>query len=110
MTKFEVKLNEVNVTTVNNHPVRFIPVEQLYSEVGDSGQWHGWSYRVYLTKTGKLIAGFVSWSSVQGERDYLNVIIADDEKDLYSKLNLDNHTHRALAESMAAKVEIVPTV
>lgn len=110
MTKFEPTLNQVNVTIVNNHPVRFIPVWEYLSLSGRSGDWHGWSVNIFRTKTGKLIAGFVSWSCVQGERDYLHVILAEDEKDLYAKLDTENYVHRLVSDELASKAEIVPTV
>ena len=103
-------MNEINVVLVENRPVRFIPVVEKWSASGRSGDWHGWSYSVVETKTGKLVAGIVSWSSVQGERDYLHTLLAQDAADLYQQLNLDNFVHRLLAQEIALAVEVVPTV
>jgi len=110
MTKFNLEMNKLNVTLVNGTPVRFIPIELVISDSGRSGDWHGWSYEIYRTKTGKLILGTVSWSSVQGESDYLHVIIGSDEKDLYGKLNLENHIHRLIGVELQKRVEITETI
>ncbi len=110
MTKFNPELNKVNVTLVDNHPIRFIPVELLISDSGRSGDWHGWSYEVYRTKTNKIILGICNWSSVQGESDYLHIIIGSDEKDLYNKLNMENHIHRLIGVELQKRNEITETI
>ena len=110
MTKFNPELNKLNVVLHNGIPVRFIPTELIISDSGRSGDWHGWSYEFYRTKTGKLILGIVNWSSVQGESDYLHVIIGSDEKNLYGKLNMENHIHRLIGIELQKRVEITETI
>ena len=111
MTKFIVKLNEVNVAILNGRPIRFIPTVELYG-YGEIGQWHGWSYRVYKTKTNKLIAGIVNWSAVDGETDSLEIFVAKNEGDLYNQLNNSEMygPRLALAGELARDFEVVPTI
>ena len=110
MTKFDPKMNEVNVALVNNHPVRFIPVELLVSDSGRSGDWHGWSYEIYRTKTGKIITGICNWSSVQGESDYLHVMVSGNEKELYGQLDFENYIHRKIGIELQKRNEITETL
>ncbi|MFA5187367.1 MAG: hypothetical protein WC551_12890 [Patescibacteria group bacterium] len=110
MTKFEANLNEVNVVLCDNHPIRFIPTEKLIDGSGRSGDWHGWSYRIYRTKTGKLILGVCNWSSVQGETDYLHITVATGEKELYEKLNMDNYIHRLVGIELQKRGEMTETI
>jgi len=110
MTKFDPKMNELNVTLLNGKPIRFIPVELIISDSGRSGDWHGWSYELYKTKTGKMILGIVNWSSVQGESDYLHTMIGSDEKEIYNQLDMENYIHRLIGIELQKRNEITETL
>ncbi len=73
MTKFEMTLNEVGVVMVNNLPVRCVPKKTLWSDCGKSGEWHGCSYQVYETKTGKLIEriSYGELAELQSLKDFI---------------------------------------
>lgn len=110
MTNFNPKMNEVNVVLLNGKPIRFVPVKLLLSDSGRSGDWHGWSFEIYRTKTGKILLGIVNWSSVQGETDYLHTMIGSNEKEIYDQLDMDNFIHRKIGIELQKRSEITETL
>ena len=101
MTKLEYTLNEPKVVTIDNRPIKFVPVEVVCEKRGRSGDWHGWSYVLLRTKTGKLLAGIVNWSAVDGEDDVLTCLLGNSEQEIIAQLDAEREPDRMLAEELS---------
>lgn len=126
MTKLNPTLHQVNVafpseSTGNgvNHqyhdkrgtPIRFIPIEVILSSTTGQVGWHGSSWELYKTKTGKILCALCEWSCVDGESDGLTVIVANTFSDLFQKVILIEGTAASrVAEFCATETECVPTI
>lgn len=125
MTKLNPTLNQINVAFpskssgngLNNQhntsgvPIRFIPVEEIISSSTGQVGWHGSSWEIFKTKTGKLLCALCEWSCVDGESDYLQVIVAGNFKTLFEKVStIDGTAASRVAEFCATETDCVPTI
>ena len=126
MTKLEPTLGRVNVVfprecagngvnhqyhTKEGTPIRFVPIECLL--IGGTGQigWHGSTWEVYRTKTGKLLCSLTEWTAVDGESDDQVNLVADDHTTLFASLSEREGTAAArVREWLASVSECVLTI
>ena len=126
MTKLDPTIGKVNVVFPSesegngvNHqyhhrygiPIRFIPIETLLD--GTTGQvgWHGSTWEVYKTKTGRFVCALCEWSCADGDADHLSVIVAESPKQLFQKLDgVDGTAASRVRGWLAETTECVETI